>query len=57
MKHKNPYYDLDETGIGGQDRTPAQIKKDIKLTGAYIKALKAGKVKPEGLKKRVSKSK
>jgi hypothetical protein len=55
MKRKNPYFELDETGIGGQDRTHAQIKKDIQRTGEYIKALKSGKSKPS--KARVSKPK
>ena len=60
MEDKKRYYKLDEIGfIGTQDRTPAQVKKDIEMTIRFIEAKKNGKpfVLPKKAKKRSSKTK
>lgn len=45
MTAKKQYYKLDDIGfIGTQDRTPAQVKRDMKKMAEYIRAEKAGKV-------------
>jgi hypothetical protein len=44
MTDKKQYYKLDEIGfIGTQDRTPAQVKRDMKKMTEYIRAEKAGR--------------
>jgi hypothetical protein len=45
VKGKNKYHALDEIGfVGVQDnRSAAQIKKDMEMTTQYINDLKAGK--------------
>jgi len=50
---------LDEIGfIGDQNRTKAQVKRDMIRTSRYFKALKEGKPNPEaGRIKRKAKSK
>ena len=45
MTAKKQYYKLDDIGlIGTQDRTPEQIKKDMKKMAEHIRAEKVGKV-------------
>lgn len=44
MTDKKQYYKLDDIGfIGTQERTPAQVKRDMKKMAEYIRAEKAGK--------------
>lgn len=60
MANKKQYYGLDDIGfIGAQDRTPAQVKRDMKKMAEYIKAEKSGKVValPKRSTKRLSKAK
>ncbi|MET0461516.1 MAG: hypothetical protein ABW007_00125 [Chitinophagaceae bacterium] len=58
MANKKQYYGLDDIGfIGTQDRTKAQIKKDMEETAKYIKAKKTGKVASIPSKPRLSKAK
>ena len=59
MTGKEQYYFLDEiVFIGDQNRTKAQMKRDMIRTSRYFKALKEGKPNPEaGRIKRKAKSK
>ncbi|MCG2616982.1 hypothetical protein LZZ85_21980 [Terrimonas sp. NA20] len=58
MANKKQYYGLDNIGfIGTQDRSKAQIKKDLEDTAKYIKAKKDGKVVSRPSKPRLSKAK
>lgn len=58
MANKKQYYGLDDIGfIGTQDRSKAQIKKDLEDTAKYIKARKEGKVVSLQSKPRISKVK
>jgi hypothetical protein len=57
MANKKQYYGLDDIGfIGTQDRSKAQIKKDLEETAKYIKARKDGKVVSLPSKPRLSKA-
>lgn len=60
MTAKKQYYKLDDIGlIGTQDRTPAQVKRDMKKMAEFIRAEKAEKViaLPKKTTRRLSKAK
>ncbi len=58
MANKKQYYGLDDIGfIGTQNRTKAQIKKDMEETARIIKAKKSGKVVQLNSKLRLSNAK
>jgi hypothetical protein len=45
MGDKKQYYGLDDIGfIGSQDRTPAQVKRDMRKMAEYIRSEKAGRI-------------
>jgi len=53
MTDKKQYYGLDDIGfIGTQDRTLAQVKRDMKRMSEYIRAEKSGKAVPLSQRRR-----
>ena len=53
MTDKKQYYGLDDIGfIGTQDRTLAQVKRDMKRMSEYIRAEKSGKAIPLSKRRR-----
>jgi hypothetical protein len=60
MGDKKQYYGLDDIGfIGSQDRTPAQVKRDMRKMAEYIRSEKGGRIiaRSGKLTRRLSKAK